>query len=61
MRKKDRKASSLGDLVASVYEEVSSMTSNANVAARLTARAVTRWLIRSGRPDLARRLAHGAR
>jgi hypothetical protein len=61
MRKKQRKLSSLGDVVASVYDEVSSMTNNANLAARLTARAVTRWLIRSGRPDLARRLAHGER
>lgn len=50
---------SLGDLIASVYDDVSRATDDVNLAARVTAREVTRWLVRAGRPDLALELADG--
>jgi hypothetical protein len=48
---------SLGDLVASVYDQVSKVTEDRDIATQLTAHAVARWLIRAGRLDLASRLA----
>ena len=63
MEKKNKKRSikprSLGDLVSAVFDEVSQMTDDMNLASRVTAREVGRWLVQSGRPDLARRLAAG--
>jgi hypothetical protein len=61
MRKQTHNPRSLGDLVASMYDEMSSVTKNSELAARLTARSVSRWLVKVGRPDLVQRLAHGDR
>jgi hypothetical protein len=61
MRKRNHNPRSLGDLVASMYDEMSSVTKNTDLAARLTARSVSRWLLKVGRPDLVRRLAHEGR
>ena len=53
MNKQTSKARSLGELVVSVYDEVSKVTDDVQEATRLTAREVTSWLIKTGRPDLA--------
>ena len=57
MKKKQSKPRSLGDLIASVYDDVSKKTNDVQLATRLTAAEVTRWLIKAGRPDLALELA----
>jgi hypothetical protein len=59
MEKHPRKPRSLGDLIVSVYDEAAKATDDVHVAAKLTAREVTRWLIKIGRPDLALELANG--
>ena len=48
-----RKPRSLGELVVSIYDEVSKVTDDAREATRMTAKEVTSWLIKTGRPDLA--------
>jgi hypothetical protein len=49
---------SVGELVARVYDELSrAVPGDDALAARLTAHAVERWLVREGRADLVRRLA----
>jgi hypothetical protein len=53
MKNDPRKPRSLGDLIVSVYDEVSKVTDDAKEATRVTAREVTCWLIKTGRPDLA--------
>ena len=58
-KKQPRKPRSLGELIANVYDDVSKKTTDVHLAARLTAAEVTRWLIKSGRPDLALELADG--
>jgi hypothetical protein len=59
MEKHPRKPRSLGDLIVSVYDEAAKATDDVHLAAKLTAREVTRGLIKSGRPDLALELANG--
>jgi hypothetical protein len=63
MKKKQhvQKPRSLGDLIVSVYDEVSKVTDDVQETTMVTAREVTRWLIRTGRPDLALELANADR
>lgn len=63
MKKKQvtKKPRSLGDLIVSVYDEVSKVTDDVHETTMVTAREVTRWLIRTGRPDLALELANAER
>jgi hypothetical protein len=48
---------SLGELVASVYDQVSAMTDDTDLAGRLAAREVARFLVKCGRLDLAQLLS----
>jgi hypothetical protein len=59
MKKKQqaRQPRSLGELIVSVYDEVSKVTDDVHETTIVTAREVTRWLIKTGRPDLALELA----
>ena len=58
MKNQARKARSLGELVVAVYDEVAKVTDDVQETTRVTAREVTRWLIKTGRPDLALELAN---
>ena len=53
MHKEKRQPRSLGELIASVYDEVSKKTNDVQLATRLTAAEVARWLVKEGRADLA--------
>jgi hypothetical protein len=57
----ERKPRSFGDLVVSVYDQVNAITDDTDLATRLAAHEVTRWLIKAGRLDLARRISLAAR
>jgi hypothetical protein len=47
---------SLGELVAAAFDRAELVTTDPEVAATLATRTLGRWLGRTGRPDLARRL-----
>jgi hypothetical protein len=59
MKTKDqaKRPRSLGELIVSIYDDVSKVTDDVHETTVVTAREVTRWLIKTGRPDLALELA----
>ncbi len=55
----NRPSVSLGDLISAAMDQARVVAPDERTAAKLASRTVARWLARSGRQDIAKRLRRG--